>query len=61
MDRWDLLIILSAAYVAVISLVRLMAGRRNELIDHVREKIKEQRSNAQPAEASEAKAEQDAA
>ena len=42
MDRWDLLIIFGAGYVAVMSLVRLMARRRNELVDHVREQIQGQ-------------------
>jgi hypothetical protein len=43
MDRWDLLIVLIAGYVAVMSLVRLMARRRNELINHVQQQIEEQR------------------
>ena len=42
MDRWDLLIIAIAGYVAVMSLVRLMARRRNQLVDQVREQIKAQ-------------------
>jgi len=49
MDRWDLLIVLFAGYVAVMSLVRLMARRRNELVDHVRQQINEQRPKKKPA------------
>ena len=56
MDRWDVLIILAAGYVAIMALVRMMAGRRNQVVNHVREQIAEQRSkqknksNKQPAD-----------
>lgn len=43
MDRWDILIILVAAYVSVVSLVRLMTDRRNELIAKIRDEITKQR------------------
>lgn len=46
MDRWDVLIIFVAAYVSVVSLVRLMAQRRNELIGKIRDEIAKQRSAA---------------
>lgn len=49
MDRWDLLIILAAGYVAVMTLVRLMTRRRNELVEHVREQIKGQQPQKKPA------------
>lgn len=39
MDRWDWLIYAAAGYVAVTTLVRLMAHRRNELIEQVRQQI----------------------
>ena len=39
MDRWDWLIYGVAGYVAVMTLVRLMAHRRNELIEQVRQQI----------------------
>ena len=42
MDRWDVLVILIAGYVAVVALVRLMARRRNQVLDHLREQISEQ-------------------
>jgi hypothetical protein len=44
MDRWDLLIIFAAGYVAVTTLVRLMAGRRNQLVDQVRSQLQQQRT-----------------
>lgn len=49
MDRWDILIILAAGYVAVMTLVRLMAARRNELIDNVRDQLREQQARKRAA------------
>jgi hypothetical protein len=49
MDRWDLLIIFAAGYVAVMTLVRLMAGRRNQLVDQVRGQLDEQRTQQRKA------------
>ncbi len=48
MDRWDVLIILSAGYVAVMALARLMAARRDELVDQVRDQIAEQKTKKKP-------------
>lgn len=42
MDRWDLLIIVAAGYVAVMSLTRLMVWRRNELVAQAREQVASQ-------------------
>ncbi len=42
MDRWDVFIILAAGYVAVMALVRLMARRRNQVLEQVREQIETQ-------------------
>jgi hypothetical protein len=39
MDRWDVLILAVAAYVAIMTLTRLMARRRNELVGQVRQQI----------------------
>jgi hypothetical protein len=50
MDGWDLLVALVAGYVAVVSLVRLMANRRNELLDKIRAEIAKQRDAAASAE-----------
>jgi hypothetical protein len=41
MDRWDVLIVAVAGYVAVMTLVRLMARRRNELVGQVRQQMAE--------------------
>jgi hypothetical protein len=49
MDRWDVLIIAAAAYVCVVSLVRLMANRRNELVAKIKEEITKQRAAAEAA------------
>jgi hypothetical protein len=43
MDRWDVFIILAAGYVAVMALVRLMARRRNQALEQIREEIASQR------------------
>jgi len=50
MDRWDVIIALVACYLAVMTLVRMMAKRRNQVVDHVREKIAENRGGKRPAE-----------
>lgn len=42
MDPWDIVIIAAAGYVAVVSLVRMMASRRNELINHVRQQLEQE-------------------
>jgi len=49
MDRWDILIIAGAGYVAVTTLVRLMAARRNQLVDQVRQQVEQQRGQQQAA------------
>jgi hypothetical protein len=46
MDRWDVLIIIVAGYVSVVSLTRLMAQRRNELIAKIRDEIAKQRGSS---------------
>jgi len=48
MDRWDVIIILGAGYVAVMSLVRLMSRRRDQVVGYVREKIAESRGIKRP-------------
>jgi len=49
MDRWDIIILLAAGYLAVMTLVRLMARRRDQVVEHVREKIAENRGAKHPA------------
>jgi hypothetical protein len=51
MDRWDVLIVVVAAYVSVVSLVRLMTDRRNDLIAKIRDEITKQRAAAAAARA----------
>lgn len=48
MDRWDVIIILGAGYVAVMSLVRLMARRHSQVVSYVREKIAENHGIKRP-------------
>jgi hypothetical protein len=53
MDRWDILIMAGAGYLAVMTLVRLMAARRNQLVNQVRQQVEQQRKQqAAPQEAS---------
>ena len=61
MDRWDVLLALVAAYVAIVTLVRLMTNRRNELVTKIREEIVKQRAAAQAAAEEAERAEQEAA
>lgn len=42
MDRWDLLIVGVAGYIAVMTLMRMMANRRNELVTQAREQVASQ-------------------
>ncbi len=49
MDRWDGIIILVAGYLAVMTLVRMMARRRDQVVSYVREKIAENRGEKSPA------------
>lgn len=49
-DRWDIVLLLVASYVAVMSLVRLMTSRRNELTAKFRQQFRaEQERQAQEA------------
>jgi len=42
MDRWDVIVIFVAGYVAVMTLVRLMSRRRNQALQQFREQVAEQ-------------------
>jgi hypothetical protein len=47
MDTWDVTLLVVAGYLAVISLVRLMARRRNQVYEELRQKAeKEKRQQA---------------
>ena len=50
MDRIDILLISAANYIAVVSLVRLMAARRDEVIRQLRAEIKRRREAAAAAQ-----------
>lgn len=39
LDRWDILLLLGASYVAVMSLVRLMTARRDRLVAEVQQQV----------------------
>ena len=45
LDRWDLLLLAVAALVAVGSLLKLMAARRDQLVSEVQEQIEARRKN----------------
>ena len=42
MDRWDVIIIVVAGYVAMMSLVRLMSSRHNQMLVQIREQLTKQ-------------------
>ena len=50
MDAWNLAILLVAAYVAVITLARLMIRRRNEMLEQFRHEVENEkrRRKAEP-------------
>ena len=50
MDLWDVLILLAAGYIAIMTLVRLMARHRNQLVDQVSKQITGQRGAKPPTE-----------
>ncbi|MHC4178965.1 MAG: hypothetical protein ACYSWU_15740 [Planctomycetota bacterium] len=43
MDGWDVALLVVAGYVALVSLVRLMIGRRDQLLDEFRRELKKER------------------
>jgi hypothetical protein len=61
MDRWDVFIILAAAYVAIMVLVRLMATRRNQVIEQLREQAEAGRKKRKKTDDSAAKKDRGAA
>jgi heme exporter protein D len=46
MDRWDVLLAAFATYVAIVSLVRLMANRHNEVLAKIRDELAKQRGRS---------------
>lgn len=60
MDRWDILLLGFASYIAITTLVKLMAARRNELVDQVKAQVEQQKMKQQ-AQQAKAEAENEAA
>jgi hypothetical protein len=50
MDKIDVLLVVGAGYMAVVSLVRLMAARRDQVIRQLRMEIEKQRKAKEAAE-----------
>ncbi len=50
MDQFDALLIAAAGYVAVVSLVRLMAARRDEVVRQLRAELQRRRETAEETE-----------
>ena len=55
MDRWDMLLAGFAGYVSVVSLARLMAVRRNQLVKQISDHLEQERARRE-AEAAAAEA-----
>ncbi len=50
MDGWEIALLVIAAYVAVTSLVRLMARHRDQMLDGLRDRMKAEKQRKQAAE-----------
>jgi hypothetical protein len=50
LNSWDVALFVVAGYIAIVSMVRLMLGRRNSLARQVRDELERQRSEAELAE-----------
>lgn len=61
MDRFDMLMFAVAAYVAVVTLVRLMISRRDEVVGYLRTELERQAAEAAAIAAEEEEEERDAA
>jgi hypothetical protein len=49
MSRWDIILLLFAAYVAVMTLVRLMQRRRDQLVADVQQQVSARRKRGNRA------------
>jgi len=47
LNSWDVALFVVAGYIAIVSMVRLMLGRRNTLARQLRDELEHQRSEAQ--------------
>ena len=52
MDGWDVALLAMAGYVAVVTLVRLMIRRRDQLLDEFRRKVKQEKQRKELEERS---------
>ena len=50
MDGWDLTLLVVAGYVAVVTLVRLMTRRRDQMLDEFRRKLKREKQRKEAEE-----------
>jgi hypothetical protein len=50
MDNWDVTLLVVAGYLAVLALVRLMASKRNQMLDEMRRQIESEKKNKQEEE-----------
>lgn len=48
MDRWDVALLVVAGYFAVMTLVRLMIRRREQLVVQLRARMEEEEESAKP-------------
>jgi hypothetical protein len=52
MDGWDVALLAMAGYVALVTLVRLMIRRRDQLLDELRRKVKQEKQRKEVEERS---------
>ena len=50
MDSWDVTLLVVAGYLAVVTLVRLMTRRRNQVFEELRQKAEEEKRKQVQAE-----------
>jgi hypothetical protein len=60
-DRFDMLMFAIAGYVAIVTLVRLMISRRDEVVGYLRTQLERQAAEAAAAAAAEEDEDRDAA
>ena len=50
MDGWDVALLVAAGYVALVTLVRLMIRRRNQMLDELRSELEKEKRRKQAEE-----------
>jgi hypothetical protein len=61
MDRWDVALMLAVTYVAVMTLVRMMARRRDQVVADVEQQLEARRKQQAKAKSAKPKKARDAA